>query len=114
MRGGDVMTETDSVQTCTFDRSPHMYLNIGPARIAYNHRALLGYCKRLRVALEPFVNHSRAAFVHEAAFDGVPLRQRQGFADARGYIAELLRQMHRAGRPRRRADGNRQRSSWCG
>jgi monoamine oxidase len=90
VRAGDVVTETDSVQTCTFDRSPHMYLNIGPARIAYNHRALLGYCKRLRVALEPFVNHSRAAFVHEAAFDGVPLRQRQGFADTRGYIAELL------------------------
>jgi monoamine oxidase len=90
VRGGDVLTETDSAQTCAFERAPHLYLNAGPARIPYNHRALLGYCKRFRVTLEPFINHSRATFFHEAAFDGVPVRQRQAYADTRGYIAELL------------------------
>ena len=59
LRGGDSFTELGgATQTCEFEQG--LYLNPGPWRIPYHHRALLDYCKRLGVALEPFIqlNHN--------------------------------------------------------
>src|SRR5580658_9907451 len=50
LRGGDRFTELGGfTQTCAFERG--LYLNPGPWRIPYHHRAVLDYCKRLNVAL---------------------------------------------------------------
>ena len=43
IRGGDVVTEVDSTQTCQFDFDDELYFNPGPARIAHHHEFLLGY-----------------------------------------------------------------------
>ena len=62
LRGGDRYTELGgATQTCEFEQG--LYLNPGPWRIPYHHRALLDYCKRLGVALEPFIqlNHNALA-----------------------------------------------------
>jgi monoamine oxidase len=90
LRGGDSFTELGgSTQTCRFEQG--LYINPGPWRIPYHHRALLDYCKRLGVALEPFVQLNHNAFLHAArAFDGVPQRIRTVSADFHGGIAELL------------------------
>src|SRR3979409_2564204 len=44
LRGGDTFTELGGFrQTCEFEQG--LYINPGPWRIPYNHRALLHYCK---------------------------------------------------------------------
>src|SRR6202048_1506177 len=49
LRGGDSFTELGGFrQTCEFEQG--LYINPGPWRIPYHHRALLDYCKRLGVA----------------------------------------------------------------
>ena len=91
VRGGDVFEEADSRQTVAFDGADHLYANMGPARIPYHHRAVLGYCKEFGVALEVFTNDNRAALFHNRdRFDGKPIPGRQVMTDTRGYIAELL------------------------
>src|SRR6202166_1264036 len=63
LRGGDSFTELgDFTQTCEFEEG--LYINPGPFRIPYHHRALLDYWKRLGVALEPFVPLNHNAFLH--------------------------------------------------
>src|SRR3954452_16576873 len=50
LRGGDKFIELGgATQTCEFDEG--LYVNPGPWRIPYHHRAVLDYCKRLNVAL---------------------------------------------------------------
>jgi monoamine oxidase len=67
------------------------YLNPGPWRIPYHHHAILDYAKRLKVALEPFVQVNHNAFIHaRGAFGGKPQRFRHIQADFNGGIAELL------------------------
>src|SRR6202050_3343838 len=90
LRGGDSFTELGGAkQTCEFDDG--LYLNPGPWRIPYHHRALLDYCKRLNVALEPFIELNHNAFLHASgAFGGKPQRIREIKADFQGHIAELL------------------------
>ena len=90
LRGGDTFTELGGfAQTCAF--APGLYLNPGPWRIPYHHRALLDYCKRLNVALEPFVELNHNALLHASgAFGGKPQRIRDVQADFQGQIAELL------------------------
>jgi monoamine oxidase len=59
LRGGDTYTELGgATQKCEFDTG--MYLNPGPWRIPYHHHAVLDYCRRLGVQLEPFqqLNHN--------------------------------------------------------
>ena len=91
VRGGDVIEETGGRQRVDFDRGDHLYANLGPARIPYHHRALLGYCKEFGVELEVFTNDNRAALFHNRErFGGKPLTARQVTTDTRGYIAELL------------------------
>ncbi len=98
LRGGDSFTELGGFrQTCEFE--PGLYLNPGPWRIPYHHRALLDYCKRLGVALEPFIQLNHNAFLHAAgAFGGVPQRIRDIKTDFQGQISELLAKVTQQGR----------------
>ena len=90
LRGGDRYTELGgAVQDCQFDQG--LYINPGPWRIPYHHRALLDYCKRLGVTLEPFIQVNHNAYLHAAgAFGGQPQRYRVVQADFQGAIAEML------------------------
>ena len=90
-RGGDVLEETDSRQQVDFGGEDHLYANMGPARIPYHHRTILGYCKEFGVDLEVFTNDNRAALFHNRdRFGGEPVPGRRVMTDLRGYIAELL------------------------
>ena len=90
LRGGDIYTELGGfTQNCEFAEG--QYFNPGPWRIPYHHRAVLDYCKRLNVALEPFVELNHNALLHASgAFGGRPQRIRDIETDFRGNIAELL------------------------
>ena len=90
IRGGDRFTELGgAAQTCGFEEG--LYLNPGPWRIPYHHRALLDYCKRLGVALEPFIQLNHNALLHASnAFTGKPQRIRDVKADFQGHVSELL------------------------
>jgi monoamine oxidase len=90
IRGGDRFTELGgSRQDCTFDDG--LYINPGPWRIPYHHRAMLDYCRRLNVALEPFTQVNHNAYVHATgAFGGKPQRYREVQADFNGTVSELL------------------------
>ncbi len=90
-RGGDVISEVDSRQWVDFDVEDHLYANLGPARIPYHHRTILGYCKEFGVELEVFLNDNRGALFHHLdSFGGQPVVGRRVATDLRGYIAELL------------------------
>ena len=90
VRGGDRIVETESVQQVGWETSPDLYFNAGAARISSHHQGVLGYCRELGVALEPFVNDNRAALVQlDSQFDGKPQTARRLQADLRGAIAAL-------------------------
>src|SRR5271167_2568277 len=97
IRGGDVYTELGgATQTCEFDAG--LYLNPGPWRIPYHHYAILDYCRRFGVTLEPFIQLNHNAFLHSAnAFDGKPQRIRDVKADFDGGVSELLAKAARKG-----------------
>jgi monoamine oxidase len=90
LRGGDRYTELGGeTQECRFD--PCLYINPGPWRLPHHHRGMLSYCKRLGVALEPFVQVNHNAYLHSRkAFGGKPQRLRTVHADYQGHVAELL------------------------
>lgn len=90
LRGGDSYTELGGfTQTCGFDKG--LYINPGPWRIPYHHRALIHYCKTLGVKLEPFVELNANALLHNSkAFGGKPQRSRHIMSDFNGYVSELL------------------------
>ena len=91
IRGGDVIQETDSQQTCGFDTADHLYMNPGPGRIPYHHSGILGYCREFGVPLQVIVNENRAAyFQDDGAFEGKAIVNRRVVNDSRGYIAQLL------------------------
>ena len=91
LRRGDSVDELGNRQVCEFDDHPSLYFNAGPARIPGHHRAVLGYCRRLGVPLEIFVNENRSAWVQDdGGFGGRPVRHQEYMTDARGFIAELL------------------------
>jgi len=98
LRGGDSFTELGGFrQICEFEKG--LYINPGPWRIPYHHRAILDYCKRLGVALEPFIQLNHNAFLHAAgAFGGVPQRIRDIKTDFQGQISELLAKVTQQGR----------------
>jgi monoamine oxidase len=97
LRGGDSFTELGGfTQVCAFE--PGLYFNPGPWRIPYHHRALLDYCRRLNVALEPFVEINHNALLHATgAFGGRPQRIRDIQADFHGHVAELLAKVTQQG-----------------
>jgi len=90
LRGGDSLTELGGyTQKCEF--SPGNYINPGPWRIPYHHRAILHYCKAFGVALEPFIEVNHNAYLHDPrSFGGKPQRYREYLGDFTGYTAELL------------------------
>jgi monoamine oxidase len=90
IRGGDRYTELGGFeQKCGFEKG--LYLNPGPWRIPYHHYAILDYCKRLGVALEPFIQVNYNAYLHaKTAFGGKPQRFRHILSDFHGHVAELL------------------------
>ena len=98
LRGGDSFTELGGFrQTCEFEQG--LYINPGPWRIPYHHRAVLDYCKRLGVALEPFIQLNHNALLHASgAFAGVPQRIRDIKTDFQGQISELLAKATQQGR----------------
>ncbi len=98
LRGGDSFVELGGFkQTCEFEQG--LYINPGPWRIPYHHRAVLDYCKRLGVALEPFVQLNHNAFLHATkAFGGVPQRIRDVKIDFQGQISELLAKVTQQGK----------------
>ena len=98
LRGGDSFTELGGFkQTCEFEQG--LYVNPGPWRIPYHHRALLDYCRRLGVALEPFIQLNHNAYLHAArAFDGKPQRVRAIKADFQGQVSELLAKVTQQGK----------------
>ncbi len=90
LRHGDLIDEIGNPRRCGFDPDPDLYMNAGPARIPGHHTALLGYCRELGVALEPFINDNRNAWVQDdAMFGGGRIRNREYVTDTRGFIAEL-------------------------
>ncbi len=97
IRGGDSYTELGgATQRCAFDEG--LYFNPGPWRIPYHHHAILDYCRRFGVALEPFIQLNHNAYLHATtAFDGRPQRIREVRADFDGAIAELLAKATRKG-----------------
>ena len=98
LRGGDTFTELGGfTQTCEFEQG--LYFNPGPWRIPYHHRAVLDYCKRLNVALEPFIQLNHNALLHSSsAFGGQPQRIRNIKADFQGHVSELLAKVTEQGR----------------
>src|SRR5260370_15606961 len=90
LRAGHSFTELGgATQTCGFEDG--LYFNPGPWRIPYHHRAVLDYCKRLRVPLEPFLPLPHNALLHAAnAFDGKPQPIHDITTDFLGDISELL------------------------
>jgi monoamine oxidase len=90
IRGGDTYAELGGRELkCEFDKD--LYFNPGPWRIPFHHRGILDYCKRLGVALEPFMQINYNAYYHaKDAFGGQPQRFRHLKADFQGSIAELL------------------------
>jgi monoamine oxidase len=98
IRGGDTFTELGgATQACDFQ--PGLYINPGPWRIPYHHRALLDYCRRLNVPLEPFIQLNHNAYLHTTrAFGGAPQRIRAVKADFQGQVSELLAKVAMQGR----------------
>jgi monoamine oxidase len=104
-RGSTVIEESDihgkTLQECKFDSG--LYMNLGPGRLPYHHRRVLGYCQELNVALEPYLMNTTGNLFQsdkkikckddtqekENPFKKAEIyRQLQN--DTRGYIAELL------------------------
>ncbi len=86
IRDGDAIRQVD--RPAQIARFPSKgYFNAGAARLPSVHDVILGYAKRLGVALEPFVNTNRAAGWD---FAGKVYRERQMVFDFQGRIAELL------------------------
>lgn len=90
LRGGDTFTELGGF-TQTVEFSEGNYINPGPWRIPSDHFAVLDYCKRFGVKLEPFIQVNYNAYLHNTeAFDGKPQRFKEISTDFRGHVAELL------------------------
>ncbi len=98
IRAGDSFTELGGFkQKCEFEQG--LYINPGPWRIPYHHRALLDYCRRLNVTLEPFIQLNHNAYLHATrAFDGKPQRIRSIKADFQGQVSELLAKVTQQGK----------------
>ncbi len=79
-------------QVCNFDNG--QYLNVGPWRIPAEHHSTIYYCRKLGVALEPFINKANQALYYSENGDGplnnTPLRQGPVDVDRAGHVAELL------------------------
>lgn len=83
-------------QVCEFDEG--QYFNPGPWRIPFHHHAVLDYCKRLGVKMEPFLELNFNSLLHSTtAFDGKPQKYSHILSDYRGGVTELLAKAVNAG-----------------
>ncbi|WP_370738080.1 flavin monoamine oxidase family protein [Palleronia marisminoris] len=90
LRSGDTYTELGG-DTQTVDFAEGNYLNPGPWRIPHHHHAVLDYCRRLGVQLEPFMQKNYNSYLHRSdAFGGKPQRLKEIATDHRGHTSELL------------------------
>lgn len=100
-RGSTVIQRDDenggeTIQECKFDNG--LYMNLGPGRLPYHHRRVLGYCQELGVQLEPYIMNTTGNLFqtdkkgtnNQPAFNGKPMVYRKLQNDTKGYIAELL------------------------
>jgi monoamine oxidase len=91
-RGSTVVEESKqhgkTIQECRFDSG--LYMNLGPGRLPYHHRRVLGYCQELNVALEPYLMNTTGNLFQSTNSFQDPVIYRQLQNDTRGYIAELL------------------------
>lgn len=100
-RRGSTILEKDengkeTFQECKFDSG--LYLNLGPGRLPYHHRRVLGYCQELGVELEPYIMNTTGNLFQtdkkckngDQVFNENPAVYRQLQNDTKGYIAEML------------------------
>ncbi|CAM3987169.1 flavin monoamine oxidase family protein [Psychrobacter arenosus] len=90
LNSGDKFTELSGEEvSCDFVEGN--YLNPGPWRLPSHHYAVLHYCKKFGVKLEPFIQTNDRAYLHRTGhFKGVPQRLGDVKVDIRGYVSELL------------------------
>lgn len=82
---------------CDFDEGPGLYFNAGPGRIPQSHKAILHYCKKLKIKLEPYIFACRSNLLQNDNFNqGRPTPLRWIKHDLRGHLAELLAQSARS------------------
>mgnify|MGYP003119102142 FL=1 len=90
LRSGDTYTELGGA-TQNVDFAEGNYINPGPWRLPHHHHAVLDYCRRLKVPLEPFIQENYATYLHKSdAYGGKPQRMGEIKADYRGHVSELL------------------------
>ena len=94
VRNGDRFQEKDGpMQTAQFSTvdGPDPYLNAGPGRIPHHHETVLKYCRKLNVALEPFIFFSSAnRFQSNNLNGGKPVLFRQLQGSLQHEVAEIL------------------------
>lgn len=96
LRRGDVVSERQAPpQVCQFDEG--QYFNAGAMRVPYHHHALLDYCRRFGVVLEPFVQANYNAWLASESAPGGRERFRTVRADFQGGISELLTKVAESG-----------------
>lgn len=100
-RRGSTIIEQDkngneTIQECKFDSD--LYVNLGPGRLPYHHRRVLGYCQELGVELEPYIMNTTGNLFQtdqkcendKPVFGKRSVVYRRLQNDTKGYIAELL------------------------
>jgi monoamine oxidase len=101
LRKGDIVREEGADRyghsfdplICDFDEGADFYFNSGPGRIPQSHAAILHYCKKLKIKLQPYIFACRSNLLQNDDFkQGRPIPLRWIKHDLRGYIAELLMQ----------------------
>jgi monoamine oxidase len=79
-------------QVCDFDEG--LYINAGPWRIPYFHRAYLYYARKVGLPVELFNNDNDHSYIYfekgAGPLAGKAVRKQRVAADVRGYAAEIL------------------------
>jgi len=96
----DARSPDPTPQVCRFDDpdwkpgegSPvELFLNAGPGRIPSDHVSLIDLCKKIGVALEPYIFQSNYNLLQSADFHhGEPIAYNQVNYSLRGQVAEML------------------------
>jgi len=92
-RGTRVVEDTGpqgrTEQVCQFDDG--LYMNLGPARLPFQHERVMHYCKVLKVPLEVYVMSTTAnLYQSDSAFGGKAVPRFRLGNDVNSHIAELL------------------------
>ena len=107
LRKGDIVAEeqTDRLgrsfqpRICDFDKGADLYFNAGASRIPQSHSAVLHYCKKLKIKLQPYIFACRSNLLQNDNFNqGKPVPLRWIKHDLRGHIAEMLSHFARTDR----------------